>query len=471
MSDKFFNFNHSEIIQFLKSRFSLLEDMTDRDEIVASIEKSAEFKGANLWILILAILIASIGLNVNSTAVIIGAMLISPLMGPITSLGFGVAVMDTALIRMGSKSFLLSVATSLVTSTFYFWITPLGEAQSEILARISPTVWDVLIALCGGMAGIVGATRKSGNNVVPGVAIATALMPPLCTAGYGIATWQWNFFFGAFYLFIINSVFVAIGTLLVTRFLHFPKKVYLDSKRTKRIRYAIATLAFLTIAPSTYIASELIQKSIQKSHAIKFVDTIVKSDDSPVFSQRLYKKEKQSFLEIIVIGQEISQTKILEWEQKLPEYGLGDVKLKIIQPSVKAYGDQVLALKTGLLEEYHQKNKEIQDDLNRQIESLSQDLQNSKEEKILSREIFYELQALVPQMDQAAVSLGQTESETTLLEPTANPEKQSLKNKVLFIHLKLKNDPPSVEELKRIKKWTLARTGVSNVYLSFSVKK
>ena len=171
----------------LALRFSLDHDKADPAAIDASLRAGAELTGANAWILIFAIFIASIGLNVNSTAVVIGAMLVSPLMGPIMGIGYGVGIYDFALIRRSSLNLGIAGLISLATSTVYFLISPLTEAQSELLARTTPTLWDVLIALFGGFAGIVGATRREKSNVIPGVAIATALMPPLCTAGYGLA--------------------------------------------------------------------------------------------------------------------------------------------------------------------------------------------------------------------------------------------------------------------------------------------
>ena len=183
------------------------EGKEDEMETIDYISKNVEFKGANLWILIFAILVASVGLNVNSTAVIIGAMLISPLMGPIMGVGLAAGINDFELLKKSLKNLGIAIAISIITSTIYFSFTPLNDAQSELLARTEPSIWDVLIALFGGLAGIVAGSRKEKSNAIPGVAIATALMPPLCTAGYGLATGNVYYFFGAFYLFFINSVF------------------------------------------------------------------------------------------------------------------------------------------------------------------------------------------------------------------------------------------------------------------------
>ena len=206
----------------LLRRFDLRADQADVAEIDATIRSGVEFRGTNLWVLIFAILIASVGLNVNSTAVVIGAMLISPLMGPIIGLGYGAGVNDSALMRSSLFNLGLAAFISLLASTLYFWLTPLTQAHSELLARTTPSIWDVLIALFGGLAGVIGVTRRVKSNLIPGVAIATALMPPLCTAGYGLATGNLSYFLGAFYLFAINSVFIAIATLMMVRVMRLP---------------------------------------------------------------------------------------------------------------------------------------------------------------------------------------------------------------------------------------------------------
>ncbi|MEP5240095.1 MAG: DUF389 domain-containing protein, partial [Flavobacteriaceae bacterium] len=208
---------------FLHDLFDLHEDKQRESKTIDDISKGVEFKGTNLWILIFAIIIASIGLNVNSTAIIIGAMLISPLMGPIMGIGLGAGINDFDLIKKAFWNIGVAVVISVLTSALYFWITPLHEAQSELLARTNPTLWDVMIGFFGGLAGIVAGSRKEKSNAIPGVAIATALMPPLCTAGYALANLNWYFFVGAFYLFFINSVFISVATFLIVRFLRYPK--------------------------------------------------------------------------------------------------------------------------------------------------------------------------------------------------------------------------------------------------------
>ena len=240
--------------------FNISHQLGDFKSIHESIEGDVVFKGTNLWILILAIFVASVGLNVNSTAVIIGAMLISPLMGPINGMGYSIATYNFPLFRKAIKNFSFAVLASLVTSTIYFTISPLSTAHSELLARTSPSIYDVLIAFFGGLAGIIAISSKQKGNVIPGVAIATALMPPLCTAGYGLATLQFNFFFGAFYLFTINTVFIALASLMVCQFLKFPIYSLIQEERKKSVNRIITAVILLTIIPSIIFGIRLIQQ-------------------------------------------------------------------------------------------------------------------------------------------------------------------------------------------------------------------
>lgn len=210
------------LIRKILDFINLESELDDVDKIHESITKDIVFKGTNLWILVFAIIVASVGLNMNSTAVIIGAMLISPLMGPINGIGYSIATYNFELFRQSLKNLIFAVLVSLLASTAYFTLSPISTAHSELLARTSPTIYDVLIALFGGLAGIVAMSNKQKGNVFPGVAIATALMPPLCTAGYGLATAQFDYFLGAFYLFTINAVFIALASVAISQLLKFP---------------------------------------------------------------------------------------------------------------------------------------------------------------------------------------------------------------------------------------------------------
>lgn len=254
--------------------FDLRSELEEIETIHDEIEKGVQFKGTNLWILMFAIVVASVGLNMNSTAVIIGAMLISPLMGPINGIGYSLATYNFPIFRRSLKNLAYAVGVSLLTSSLYFIVSPVNEAHSELLARTSPTIYDVLIALFGGLAGIVAISSKLKGNVIPGVAIATALMPPICTAGYGLATLQFNFFFGALYLFAINTVFIAFASLIVCKYLKLPIMNIVDPEREKQVNRAITAIILITSVPSVYLGYQLVQNENFSQNAEHFVNQV-----------------------------------------------------------------------------------------------------------------------------------------------------------------------------------------------------
>ncbi len=259
-----------KIIKF----FNLESELENADVIYEEIRNGIIFKGTKLWILIFAIIIASVGLNMNSTAVIIGAMLISPLMGPINGIGYSIATYDFELFKSSIKNFSFAIIASLVASTTYFAITPVSTAQSELLARTSPTFYDVIIAFFGGFAGIVAISSRFKGNVIPGVAIATALMPPLCTSGYGIATGQFNFFLGAFYLFTINSIFIAFASIWVSQILKFPIRREIDTAKKKNINRVITIIITLVLLPSIFFGYNLVKEERFIQNSNKYISNI-----------------------------------------------------------------------------------------------------------------------------------------------------------------------------------------------------
>jgi uncharacterized hydrophobic protein (TIGR00271 family) len=264
----------SGVIRKVLHFFNLESELENPDLVYEEIKKGIEFKGTNLWILIFAIIIASVGLNMNSTAVIIGAMLISPLMGPINAMGYSIATYDYDLFRTALKNFTFAIISSLIASTAYFALSPVSTAHSELLARTSPTIYDVLIALFGGLAGIVAISSKQKGNVIPGVAIATALMPPLCTAGYGLATGQLDFFFGALYLFTINTIFIAIASVWISQLLQFPIRGIIDESRKKRINRAITFIITIVLLPSIYFGYKLVKQERFAQSASQYVSNV-----------------------------------------------------------------------------------------------------------------------------------------------------------------------------------------------------
>lgn len=305
----------------------------DAEATIENIEKSVAFRGVNAWILVFAIVVASVGLNVNSTAVIIGAMLISPLMSPIMGLGLGIGISDSDLIARSVRNLVIMVLISLIASTTYFLLSPLSDAQSELLARTRPTVFDVLIAFFGGLAGIVASSRKHEKiTVVSGVAIATALMPPLCTAGYGLGTGQWSYFFGAFYLFFINSFFIALATFLMVRYLKFPRKKFLNAQHEHRVRRSIFIFSLIVIIPSIFIAVSVIRETAFNNAAIRFVSAIENSsllDNVQIINaKRDYSRKKQT-ITLSLVGEPLSDEQAEYLQTRLADFDLENATLEI----------------------------------------------------------------------------------------------------------------------------------------------
>lgn len=313
------------MIEKLLSALRLTEEKENFDTIHDIVEKNIVFRGTNLWILIFAIVIASIGLNVNSTAVIIGAMLISPLMGPITGIGYSIATYDFDLLKKALYNFGFAVGASLLASTVYFAITPLSDAYSELLARTSPTIYDVLIALFGGLAGIVATTTKNKGNVIPGVAIATALMPPLCTAGYGLATTKWTFFFGAFYLFTINTVFIALATLLTTKFLKFPIKAMINEKQRTSANRWIMAIVFITTVPSIYFGYTLVKKEQFEFNANRYISNITIVEGGFLLKNEIDVAKRE--IKLIYGGRTLDSLLKSQIQAKTKDFGLEDVNV------------------------------------------------------------------------------------------------------------------------------------------------
>ena len=324
----------AHIKAYFRRVFDIHSDMMSYEEISDMMEENTVISGSNMWILIMAILIASIGLNVNSTAVIIGAMLISPLMSGILTMGYSLAVRDLDMLKKALGRFGTQVAISLVTSTLYFIITPLDAPTSEMIARTSPTTWDVLIALFGGIAGIIGNTRKKKGNVIPGVAIATALMPPLCTAGYGIATLQPRFIFGAFYLFLINTLFIALSAAVVTVILRVPVHKSISPKRQKRINRTIGIITVIVVIPSLFIGAYTVYNSVMERNIQNYLNREFIFENTQLVQSSTDTQNKQ--INVSLVGQTISDDVIARLEQELASYNLDDYSLHVTQNSISA---------------------------------------------------------------------------------------------------------------------------------------
>ncbi len=377
------------VLKFVFEYFDLQSEVDDFEKIHNSIERDVVFKGTNLWILVFAIIVASVGLNMNSTAVIIGAMLISPLMGPINGIGYSLATYNFALFRKAVKNFSFAVGASIVASATYFALSPVSTAHSELLARTSPTIYDVLIALFGGLAGIVAASSKQKGNVIPGVAIATALMPPLCTAGYGLATGQFLYFFGAFYLFTINTVFIAISALVVSQILKFPITTIVDKVQKKRVNQIISLVIIITIIPSIYFGYGLVQKEKFNENTSRYISNVTNFENNYMLKHQIDFGKKE--ISLVYGGNALTEEQKERIKQKGQDFGLEqDVKINIQQGFA--------------LNDVDEKNSEVAY-LNSEIVRLKNELQektqqanNQSEIQHLGEKLLRELKAIYPEI-------------------------------------------------------------------------
>ncbi|MBR1798870.1 MAG: DUF389 domain-containing protein [Bacteroidales bacterium] len=373
--------------------FNLLTDKEDEQQVIEQVQSGVNFRGTNLWILICAIFIASLGLNVNSTAVIIGAMLISPLMGPIIGMGFSVGINDLALLRKSFKNYLVATGISVITATVYFFISPLSDAQSELLARTSPSLYDVLIAFFGGAAGVFAMTTRSKGQVIPGVAIATALMPPLCTAGYGLATAQWAYFFGAFYLFFINSVFIALATFLGVKLLRFTPLRTVQPESAKHARRVITAVVVLTMIPAIILTVSLVRKNVFERNLSHFVATELNYPGTEILKHELNDND----LLVVAVGREISQQQREDAQQRMAQYGLEKYKLTIIQGETSVSGNQWMT--------FLQQGQNRIDVAQRRTEELERQLRQYTDYDSLSHDLSREVPVYHPQVDHVGVAL------------------------------------------------------------------
>lgn len=309
--------------------FNLESELEHPDSVYAEIKKGIVFKSTNLWILIFATIVASVGLNMNSTAVIIGAMLISPLMGPINGMGYSIATYDFNLFKISIKNFAFAIIASLVASTTYFALSPISTAHSELLARTSPTIYDVLIALFGGLAGIVAISSKNKGNVIPGVAIATALMPPLCTAGYGLATGQYNFFYGAFYLFTINSIFIAIASVWVSQILKFPNRSLIDNSKKNKIHRTTTFVIIIVLLPSIYFGYKLVKQEKFMQSANQYVLNVSHIEGNYLLKHDI--KPKSRKIVLVYGGTMLLDKHKSDIIQKASDYNISDAEILIEQ--------------------------------------------------------------------------------------------------------------------------------------------
>lgn len=381
------------IKKFFVELFDIQSD-SDRDATIEAVKKDIPFKGHTAWILIFSIFVASIGLNVSSTAVVIGAMLISPLMGPIVGIGLSLAINDVDTLKRSLTNLGVMVFLSVLTAFLYFKLSPLTEETPELLARTYPTILDVLIAIFGGL-GLIVAKTKSGTiaSVIFGVAIATALMPPLCTVGYGLAIGNASYAGGALYLFSINAVFIALSTFIVSKILRFPLVRYADSKKRRRTAQIASLVAIAVMVPSVWLFIKLLDQQVFENKTKEFVNTIIKYEGAEVV--KFTQDYKSRDIDVYLIGRPVPQNKIDDWLAKLEKTeSLEETHLRIYQGADQS-GEMAAKLsgeiKAGILEDLYVKNEQLIQDKDEKIRFLENQIALVKVQNVPFKDLSEEL--------------------------------------------------------------------------------
>ena len=446
MPDYHLNHLRQALTSTLRYYFSVNKDISDLHQTAEGIRSGAEFKGANLWVLIFAIFIASLGLNTNSTAVIIGAMLISPLMGPIIGMGLAAGISDFALMKKSLRNYAVATVISIITATLYFATSPLSEAQSELLARTSPTIYDVFIAIFGGAAGILALSTRGNTNVIPGVAIATALMPPLCTAGFGLASGNWLYFLGAFYLYFINTVFIAFATYVGVRMMKFPTKSFPDKSREKKVQRYLLTVIIVTMCPSIYMTYTIVRQTIFSANVNNFIQTEMSQMGATVISKETdYKSQKIS---LTLIGRELNERQQDSLRGFLKRYHLENAHLTFIQGyhSKQLPVQQILSAeqsKAALLTEQH----------NKEVRSLKEQLRYYENYQQLSLDLRPEMTILFPQTSDLHLA------------PVLTPAHDSVKADTFVLATTRVKSKLSAEERTQLQRWLQQRIATDSLQL------
>lgn len=446
---------------FIEEYLDVRRDKSDESEAVKSIREGVEMKGATIWILIAAILLASLGLNVNSTAVIIGAMLISPLMGPIMGVGLAIGLGDFDLMKRSFKNYLVVTLFSVVTATLFFLISPsVSDGQSELLARTSPTIYDVFIALFGGAAGFIALSTTKKGSVIPGVAIATALMPPLCTAGFGLATGNLIYFLGAFYLYFINSVFICVATYLGTRVMRFSRLQYVDKEREKKVRKYIVWVVVLTMIPALYLTYGILNDTIYEGSVNRFVNEQLSFDNAQVVDKKVEKRDGMKELRVVLVGREVPDSTIILAQRRMIDYKLGDTKLVVLQgvSGQQAATMDITSVRAQVLEDFY-KNGEVK--LQQQavlIDSIQNMLNAYLTYDELAKTLMPEMKVLYPQVSRFSLSKS--------LEMSVDSARFDT---VTFVVIQLNRRMTEAEKAKMIE-WMKARTNSKELKLLMEQK-
>ena len=436
-----------KVLIYLKSLIHIADEI-DYENACASIRKNIAFRGTNVFILACAIIIASVGLNVNSIPVIIGAMLISPVMGPILGFGLGLGTEDNPLVKNSLKNFGVMVAISILASTLFFLLSPLSLANpSELLARTQPTIYDVLIALFGGFAGIIETSRKDKGTVISGVAIATALMPPLCTVGYGISIWNWAYVSGALYLFTINSIFIALATFIAVKYFRFPV-VDTDEQRRRMPKSALYLILLIVIVPSIISAISVIKENNFKIHAERVVAENKNLGKCFIYDHKATYSRKSPKLELFLAGETLTNEAKQQIYRSAEEYGI--TRSQIIFHEDATSMRQEFSEKEIVKGIYEQTEKQISR-LNDSIAKLGDALNAYKEKELPVEAVSKELFAQYANITSLSLSRGSS----VAVEGEGETEQI-----VAFV---TSNEPLTDDQKDRIERWLKVRLNNENV--------
>lgn len=397
-----------------------LDEGVDKLATIQEIRNKNSLSGANAWMLMCSIMIASVGLDLNSPAVIIGGMLISPLMSPILGLGLAVGINDRETLRKSIRNFASAIFIAIITSSIYFLLSPFGQVTDEIAARLEPTFLDVVVAIFGGIAGIVSIARKDLSTTLPGVAIATALMPPLCVTGFGIANWDWNITSHSFYLFFLNTVFVALATYVVIRYLRFPLRDYVNAAERSKAFWSIAAFIVLTIVPSFFIFQKVWTRLQNKIKVETFVEDYLYAEKLYIDDYELLATDSLNTLVFKVYGNKIAPSRIPDLERSLQIVGLKDTRIKIISTS-EIRLDQIRALESQVdgmrkMAQQLEATTETSKEQNSVIQQLTEQINMARIDSTEYLQIAGEIRSLEPLVDQIVLGQGSFQADGKCIE-------------------------------------------------------
>ncbi|MCQ2142348.1 MAG: TIGR00341 family protein [Bacteroidales bacterium] len=433
--------------QVIKETVSL-NGYLDKEKAAENIRNNVQFRGPNAWILAFSTIIASIGLNVNSIPVIIGAMLISPLMGPIFGVGFSLGTNDVAQLKRAARNFLRMMLIALLASFIYFLLTPLSlNNPTEILARTNPTIYDVLIALFGGAAGMFEQCRKEKGTVFSGVAIATALMPPLCTAGYGIASMNLHIFLGALYLFLINCVFIALATYLMVKILDFEPVAYEDAKKERRIKWLTAVIMLIFIIPSVWSAVNLIRDTEFDSRAMAFVNENKTMDNAIIYDYNISHDDGYK-LEIFISGERMDELHVLELQEAASKHGITAEQLVIRDHFTSERG-----VASDIIKGIYARSDEQIAKRDEEIANLKKEMEAAQAKELPYTQITKEIANIFPTVESLNISSGK--SITT----------DSLKVTNTLLVIAKSSEPMTMGDQEKLLKWLKIRLDNESVEL------